>query len=102
MLPQDKRKHRLYWLKNDLYHIHFEAEEILRSPKAWLNYHIMDAAQKLICKKLGADDDYQLVLNVQKRRVHLIVRCKINLFNYFMMVLDTAYLLFVAMEGSWF
>ena len=28
----------------------------------------MDATQKLICKKLGADDDYQSVLNVQKRR----------------------------------
>ena len=24
------------------------------------------AAQKLICKKLGADDDYQSVVNVQK------------------------------------
>ena len=29
----------------------------------------MVVAQKLICKKLGADDDYQSVLNVQKRRV---------------------------------
>ena len=72
MLLQDKRKHRLYWLKNDLYHIHFEVEEILRSPTAWLNYHIMDAAQKLICKKLGADDDYQFVLNVQKHRGYII------------------------------
>ena len=28
----------------------------------------MDAAQKLICKKLGVDHDHQSVLNVQKRR----------------------------------
>ena len=28
----------------------------------------MDAAQKLICKKVEADDDYQSVINVQKRR----------------------------------
>ena len=27
----------------------------------------MDAAQKLMCKELGADDDYQSVLNVQRR-----------------------------------
>ena len=26
----------------------------------------MDAAEKLICEKLGADDDYQFLLNVQK------------------------------------
>ena len=28
----------------------------------------MDTAQKLICKKLGADDDYQSLLNVKKHR----------------------------------
>ena len=28
----------------------------------------MDEVQKSICKDLGADDDYQSVLNVQKRR----------------------------------
>ena len=28
----------------------------------------MDSAQKLLCEELGADDDYQSVLNVQKRR----------------------------------
>ena len=43
----------------------FEDEEILRSPTAWLNNRIMDAAQKLIFKKLGADDDYQSILNIQ-------------------------------------
>ena len=28
----------------------------------------MDSAQKLLCEELGEDDDYQSVLNVQKRR----------------------------------
>ena len=60
------RKKKLYWLKNDLYRLHFEDEEILRFPMAWLNDCIMDAAEKLICTKPQADDDYQPVLNVQK------------------------------------
>ena len=64
----EEKKDKLYWLKNNLYHLLFEGEEILCSPTAWLNDRIMDAAQKLICKKLGADDDYQSVLNVQKHR----------------------------------
>ena len=38
---------------------------MLRPPTTWF---IIYAAQKLICKKLGIDDDYQSVLNVQKRR----------------------------------
>ena len=32
-----------------------------------MNDRIKDAAQKLNCKKLGADEDYQSVLIVQKR-----------------------------------
>ena len=63
-----EKKDKLYWLRNDLCHFHFEDEEILQSPTAWLNDRIMNAAQKLIYKKLGADDDYQSVLNVQKRQ----------------------------------
>ena len=35
---------------------------------AWLHDCIMDAAQKLIRKKLRVDGNYQSVLNVQKRR----------------------------------
>ena len=62
-----RKKDKLYWLKNDLYRLQFE-DEILRSPTAWLHNGIMDAAQKVICKELRADGDYQLVLNVLKRR----------------------------------
>lgn len=40
---------KLYWLKNDLCHFHFEDKEILRSPTTWLNDRIMDAAQKFVC-----------------------------------------------------
>ena len=64
----EEKKDKLYWSKNDLYDLHFEEEEIPRSPNAWLNDRIMDATKRLICKKLGAHDDYESVLNVQKRR----------------------------------
>ena len=68
------KKDKFYWLKNDLYHLHFEDVKIPQSPTALLRDSITDATQKLICRKLGADDDYQSVLNVQKRRGGLIVR----------------------------
>ena len=67
-IPSKEKKGKIYWLKNDLYHLHFEDQEVLRSLTTWLNDCIMDASQKLICKKLGADEDNQSVLNVQKRR----------------------------------
>ena len=53
-----------FWLKNDHYNLRFDDQKILRSPTAWLNDRIMDAAQKLICKELALE--YQSVLNVQK------------------------------------
>ena len=65
-IPSKEKKDKLYWLKNNLYHHQLEGEEIVRSPTAWLNYRIMDTAQKSVYKKLGADNDYQSVLNVQK------------------------------------
>ena len=68
-VPFEEKKDKVYWLKNDLNHLHFEDEEIIRSTTAWLHNRIMDAAQKLACKKLRADGDYQSVLNVQERRV---------------------------------
>ena len=58
-IPSEEKKDKFYWLKNNLYHLHFKDEEILWSPTTWLNDHIVDLAQKLISKKLGADDDYQ-------------------------------------------
>ena len=63
----EEKKDDVYWLKNGLYHLSLEDEEILRTPTALLNDRIMDAAQKLICKELGAEYDYQSVLNVQRR-----------------------------------
>ena len=63
-IPSKEKKGKIYWLKNDLYHLHFEDQEVLRSLTTWLNDCIMDASQKLICKKLGADEDYQSVSNV--------------------------------------
>ena len=32
-IPSEKKKDKLYWLKNDLYHLHFEDEEVLRCPR---------------------------------------------------------------------
>ena len=43
---------------------------ILLSSSAWLNDSIMDVAQKLVCKALGKEEEYQSVLNWQKRGVH--------------------------------
>ena len=57
----------IFWVRNDLYNLHIEDEQILRSPNLWLNDRIMDAAQKRICQELGTD--YQSVLNVQKRDI---------------------------------
>ena len=68
IIPSTEKKDKIHWLKNGLYHLQFEDEEILRSPTAWLNKRIMDATQKIIRKKLGTDEDYQSVLNIQKCR----------------------------------
>ena len=35
---------------------------------AWLNDRSIDAAQELKCNDLEADDNYQSILNVQKRQ----------------------------------
>ena len=55
-----------FWVCNDLYFLKNEDANILKSQTAWLNDRIMDAAQKLICKTLGEEDNYQSVLNTQK------------------------------------
>ena len=55
-----------FWVRNDLYFLKNEDANILKSQTAWLNDRIMDAAQKLICKTLGEEDNYQSVLNTQK------------------------------------
>ena len=56
-----------YWLKNDLYHLNRECNDILLSEASWLNDSIMDAAQILLCKALGTEKTYQSVLNWQKK-----------------------------------
>ena len=55
-----------FWVRNDLYFLTNEDANILKSQTAGLNNRIMDAAQKLICKTLGEEDNYQSVLNTQK------------------------------------
>ena len=54
------------WVRHELYFLKNEDANILKSQTAWLNDRIMDAAQKLICKTLGEEDNYQSVLNTQK------------------------------------
>ena len=51
-----------------LYYLYFEDKETLQSPMAWLNDRSIDAGQELKCNDLEADDNYQLILNVQKRQ----------------------------------
>jgi len=55
-----------FWIRNDSYFLKKEDEEILNSEIAWLNDRITGAAQKLICKTLGEEGNYQSVLNIQK------------------------------------
>ena len=93
-ISSEEKKDKLYWFKNDLYHFQIEDEEILWSPTARLNDHIMDAAEKLICKKLGADDDYQSVFNVQKRQGAPYSAVKNEHIQLLHMAMDTGYLLF--------
>ena len=57
----------VFWLRNDLYFLKQEDEQILLSNNAWLNDRIMDAAQKLICKEIGTMDSYQSVLNSERK-----------------------------------
>ena len=58
----------VFWLRNELYNLKMEEKQLLLSETAWLNDAIMDAAQRLICKTLGKEDEYQSVLNWQKKR----------------------------------
>ena len=57
----------VFWLRNELYNLKMEEKQLLLSKTAWLNDAIMDAAQRLICKTLGKEDEYQSVLNWQKK-----------------------------------
>ena len=57
----------VFWLRNDLYFLKQEDEEVLLSNNAWLNDRMMDAAQKLICKEIGTMDSYQSVLNSERK-----------------------------------
>ena len=55
-----------FWVRNNLYFLKNEDANILKSQTARPNDRIMDAAQKLICKTLGEEGNYQSVLNTQK------------------------------------
>ena len=57
----------VFWLRNDLYFLKQEDEQILLSNNAWLNDRIMDVAQRLICKEIGTMDSYQSVLNLERK-----------------------------------
>ena len=59
-------KEEQFWVRNDLYFLKNEDVNNVKSQTAWLNDRIMDAAQKLICKTLGEEDNYQSVMNTQK------------------------------------
>ena len=56
-----------FWVQNDSYFLKIEDRNILLSPSQWLNDTIMDTAQKLICQTLGNGNNYQSVLNSQKK-----------------------------------
>ena len=41
---EDDADENNFWLKNDLYDLRFDDQNIVRFPTAWLNDRIMDAA----------------------------------------------------------
>ena len=57
LVPKD------FWVKDELCHLKIEDKAILLSSSAWLNDIIMDAEQKLVCKALGKEEEYQSMLN---------------------------------------
>ena len=57
----------VFWLRNDLYFLKQEDQQILLSNNVWLNDRIMDATQKLVCKEIGTMDSYQSVLNSERK-----------------------------------
>ena len=63
----DDDAEEVFWLRNELYFLKEADRLILLSKNEWLTDNIMDAAQKLICKKLGTIDSYQSVLNSEKQ-----------------------------------
>ena len=65
-LETDSNQRDGFWLRNENFYLKVEDKNILLSSNAWLNDKIMDASQILICKALGTQD-YQSVLNCQKR-----------------------------------
>ena len=52
-----------------MYILKKENQHLLLPRDAWLNGPIMDAAQKLICKKIGTDESYRSVLNSEKKTI---------------------------------
>ena len=66
-------KGKEFWIRNDLYNLKKQDTDILHSQSAWLNDHIMDAAQKLICKTLGDERSCHSVLNTE-RKVSILFR----------------------------
>ena len=65
-LETDSNQRDGFWLRNENFYLKVEDKNILLSSNVWLNDKIMDASQILICKALGTQD-YQSVLNCQKR-----------------------------------
>ena len=65
-LETDSNQRDGFWLRNKNFCLKVEDKNILLCSNAWLNDKIMDASQILICKALGTQD-YQSVLNCQKR-----------------------------------
>ena len=59
------------WLRNEMYILKKEEQHLLLSKDAWLNDRIMNAAQKLIFKKIVTDESYQSVLTLESRIIVL-------------------------------
>ena len=85
------------WLRNEMYILEKEDLHLSLSKDAWLNDRIMDAAQKLICQEIGADESYQSALNSEKKTIdpfHLYLK---SMYSSFMMELIIGFSTFAQM-----
>ena len=88
-----------FWLRNDLYNLRFDDQKILRSPTAWLNGRIMDAARRNLSAR-SWDFNTSQYSTFRKADVHHSTLCTTSTFNYYMMELNIDFSLSVPADEN--
>ena len=87
------------WLCNEIYILKKEDQHLLLSKNAWLNDRIMDAAQKLICKKLVQMSHISRYLLILKKKPLIPSNPYLkSMFSSFMMELIIGFSAFAQMS----